>query len=48
MDMAKVANSPKIWVEVYKACLSSKEFSKAAVAGLNVIIHPDHLEELIQ
>lgn len=28
------------------ACVEAAEFKLAAVAGLNIIIHPDHLEEL--
>lgn len=30
------------------ACVEAAEFKLAAVAGLNIIMHPDHLEELAQ
>lgn len=30
------------------ACIEAAEFKLAAVSGLNIIIHPDHLEELAQ
>lgn len=29
------------------ACVEATEFKLAAVAGMNIIIHPDHLEDLI-
>jgi len=29
------------------ACVEAGEYRLAAVAGMNLIIHPDHLEELI-
>jgi clathrin heavy chain len=47
MEFAKKANSPKIWVELYKACIAAKDFTKAQVSAMNVIIHPEYLEELI-
>jgi clathrin heavy chain len=48
LEAAKKANTPKTWKEVNFACVVAKEFKLAAMAGLNIIIHPDHLEELIQ
>ena len=30
------------------ACVEAKEFKLAAVAGMNIIIHPDHLDDLIK
>lgn len=30
------------------ACVEAQEFKLAAVAGSNIIIHPDHLEDLIK
>jgi clathrin heavy chain len=47
LDAAKKANTPKTWKEVAFACVVFQEFKLAALAGLNIIIHPDHLEELI-
>jgi len=30
------------------ACVEAHEFKLAAVAGMNIIVHPDHLEDLIK
>ncbi len=38
----------RTWKELCKACVEAQEFRLAAVAGMNIIIHPDHLEELIK
>jgi len=48
LDAAKKANNPKVWKELNSACVAAKEFRYAQVAGMHVIVHPDHLEELIQ
>eukprot|EP00398_MALV-I-01_sp_L67-1_P000178 gene178-941_t len=48
VDAAKQGNNPKVWKEVCIACVNAGEFSSAQIAGLNIIIHPDHLEELIR
>jgi len=29
------------------ACVAAQEYKLAQVAGMNIVIHPDHLEELI-
>lgn len=47
-EAAKKANTPKTWKELCLACVAAKEYKIANAAGLNIIIHPDHLEELIQ
>lgn len=47
IESAKKANTPKTWKELCMACVEAEEFKLAAVAGMNIIIHPDHLEELI-
>ena len=47
-DAAKKADIPKVWKAVCFACVRAKEFRTAALCGLNIIIHPDHLEDLIQ
>lgn len=47
VDSAKRANSPKTWKEINIACVATGEFRFAHIAGLAVIGHPDHLEELI-
>ena len=46
IEAAKKANNTKTWKEVALACIAASEFKLAAVAGQNIIIHPDHLEEL--
>ena len=48
LEAAKKANIPKVWKEVAFACIRSQEFRLAGIAGLNIVIHPDNLEELIQ
>lgn len=48
IDSAKKANSPKTWKELCMACVEAQEFKLAAVAGSQIIIHPDHLEDLIK
>lgn len=30
------------------ACVEATEFKLAGVAAMNIIVHPDHLEDLIQ
>jgi len=47
VEAAKKANNPKVWKEVNLACVAAQEFRAAAVAGMHIIVHPDHLEELI-
>jgi len=48
LEAAKRANIPKVWKEVVFACVRSKEFRLAAIADLNIVIHPDNFDDLIQ
>jgi clathrin heavy chain len=48
IDSAKKANSPKTWKELCFACVDAEEFRLASVAGQHIIIHPDHLDEIVQ
>lgn len=48
LDVAKKANTPRTWKEVNYACVRAREFRLAAVAGLKIIIHPDHLDDVIE
>lgn len=48
VDAAQKANSISTWKEVNVACVKVGEFRLAATCGLHIIVHPDHLEELIQ
>ena len=45
---AAKANSIKTWKEVLFACIDANEFKHAMACGLNIIIHPDELEDLVQ
>eukprot|EP00933_Yihiella_yeosuensis_P029624 TRINITY_DN23254_c0_g2_i2.p1 TRINITY_DN23254_c0_g2~~TRINITY_DN23254_c0_g2_i2.p1 ORF type:complete len:1724 (+),score=416.69 TRINITY_DN23254_c0_g2_i2:72-5243(+) len=47
VDAAKKANNPKTWKEVNIACVQAGQFRCAELAGQHIMIHPDHLEELI-
>jgi len=47
-EAAKKADIPKVWKQVCYSCIRSKEFRFAQLCGLNIVIKPDHLEELIQ
>jgi len=46
-DAAKKANTPKTWKELCIACVQNGEYKIANAAGMHIIIHPDHLEELV-
>eukprot|EP00746_Dinoflagellata_sp_MGD_P067668 gnl/MRDRNA2_/MRDRNA2_27935_c0_seq2.p1 gnl/MRDRNA2_/MRDRNA2_27935_c0~~gnl/MRDRNA2_/MRDRNA2_27935_c0_seq2.p1 ORF type:complete len:1218 (-),score=298.35 gnl/MRDRNA2_/MRDRNA2_27935_c0_seq2:236-3889(-) len=47
VEAARKANAPKTWKEVNIACVAAQEFKCAQIAGMYIIVHPDHLEELI-
>jgi clathrin heavy chain len=47
VDIAKKANNAKTWKEVNIACVASEQFRLAQIAAMHIIVHPDHLEELI-
>jgi clathrin heavy chain len=47
VEAAKVATSITTWKEVNLACLRAGEYNLAKDCGLKIIVHPDHLEELI-
>jgi len=46
-EAAKKVGVPKVWKQVCFACVRAKEFRMAALCGQNVIIHQDHLEDII-
>ena len=48
IDFAKLANNVKTWKEIVFACVEVKEFKLAAVAGVQVVLIPDHLEEMVE
>lgn len=47
VDSASKANALLTWKEVSKACVEAEEFRLASICGMHIIVHPDHLEELI-
>jgi len=47
VDAAAKANAVSTWKEVSRACIQSGEFRLASMCGMHIIVHPDHLEELI-
>ena len=47
LEFAKKANTPKTWKELCIACVAAKEYKIANAAGMNIVVHPDHLDELI-
>ena len=47
VDAATKANSIMTWKEVNAACVRAEEFRLANICGLHIIVHPDHLLELI-
>ena len=47
VDAAAKANAVSTWKEVSKACVYADEFRLASMCGMHIIVHPDHLEELI-
>jgi len=47
VEAARKANNPKTWREVNIACVQAGQFRCAEIAGMHIIVHPDHLEELI-
>ena len=47
VDAATKAHSVSTWKEVNLACLRVGEIRLANICGLHIIVHPDHLDELI-
>uniref|UniRef100_A0A7S1G8A3 Clathrin heavy chain n=2 Tax=Bicosoecida sp. CB-2014 TaxID=1486930 RepID=A0A7S1G8A3_9STRA len=47
VDAARKASSTRTWKMVNAACVEAGEFRLAQICGLNIIVNPDHLEELI-
>jgi clathrin heavy chain len=47
VDAASKANALLTWKEVSRACVDAEEFRLASICGMHIIVHPDHLEELI-
>ena len=47
VESARKANSTKTWKEVCFACVDMNEFRLAQMCGLNIVVHADELEDLI-
>ena len=47
VDAASKANAVSTWKEVSKACVEHGEFRLASTCGMHIMVHPDHLAELI-
>lgn len=47
VDAARKATSTRTWKEVNAACVEAGEFRLAQICGLNIIVNPDHLDEMI-
>ncbi|SCU88368.1 LANO_0D01904g1_1 [Lachancea nothofagi CBS 11611] len=48
VDTARKASNVRVWREVSDACVDNKEFRLAQICGLNLIVHAEELEELVQ
>jgi clathrin heavy chain len=48
IEFARKANNVKTWKEIVFACVEVKEFKLAQTAGVNVVLIPDHLEEMVR
>ena len=47
-EAAKKADIPKVWKAVCFSCVRAKEFHTARKCGINIIVHSDHLEDIIR
>ncbi|KAK9460391.1 uncharacterized protein V1516DRAFT_676506 [Lipomyces oligophaga] len=47
IDAARKAGSINVWKQVNNACIAKKEFRLAQICGLNLIIHAEELQELV-
>lgn len=48
VDTARKASNIKVWKLVNKACIDKKEFRLAQICGLNLIVHAEELDELVE
>ena len=47
-DAAKKADIPRVWKSVCYACVRAKQFQYAKLCGINIVVKPDHIEELVK
>ncbi|QLQ80085.1 hypothetical protein HG537_0D00850 [Torulaspora globosa] len=48
VDTARKASNIKVWKFVNAACIEKKEFRLAQICGLNLIVHAEELDELVE
>lgn len=48
VDTARKASNIKVWRQVSDACVDNKEFRLAQICGLNLIVHAEELDELVE
>ncbi|SCU97855.1 LAMI_0F11782g1_1 [Lachancea mirantina] len=48
VDTARKASNVRVWREVSDACVDNKEFRLAQICGLNLIVHAEELDELVE
>ncbi|EDO15226.1 hypothetical protein Kpol_423p16 [Vanderwaltozyma polyspora DSM 70294] len=48
VDTARKASNIKVWKLVNEACVDKKEFRLAQICGLNLIVHAEELNELVE
>jgi clathrin heavy chain len=47
VECARKANNIKVWKQVNEACVAKKEFRLAQICGLNLIVHAEELQDLV-
>ncbi|OWB83802.1 hypothetical protein B5S33_g2436 [[Candida] boidinii] len=47
VDCARKASNIKVWKQVNQACIENQEFKLAQICGLNLIVHAEELDELV-
>ena len=48
IEAARKANNTRTWKDVALSCVAVGEYKLAAVAGQHIVVHPDHLGELVK
>lgn len=48
VECARKASNTRVWKQVNDACLEHKEFRLAQICGLNLVVHAEELDELVE
>ncbi|BAP70266.1 clathrin heavy chain [Kluyveromyces marxianus] len=48
VDTARKASNVRVWKQVNDACIANREFRLAQICGLNLIVHAEELDELVE